>query len=158
MKQEKGVTMIMMVVTIVMMILIAGFSIYNSKDTIIETKLAKIYNEIKEVKTGVIRYKVLYEDGMEVIADDKLSSLAAYPAISTREKPDQEYYLLDFVNKSNVLNDIFELRNVENNYIVNVKDIENIEIFLVNGIKIGDDTYYTDDEIIEKYNDIFAGR
>ena len=40
----------------------------------------------------------------------------------------------------------------------NVKNIEDIEIFLVDGVKIRNEVFYTDDEIIEKYNDIFAGR
>ena len=52
-KGKNGITMIQTVITIVMMILIAGFSIYNSKDTLVETKLTKAYNEILEVKRAV---------------------------------------------------------------------------------------------------------
>ena len=57
-----------------------------------------------------------------------------------------------------LLDEILEVRNVENNYIVNVKNLNDIEIFLVGGIKIRNDICYTDQQILQEYNDIFAGR
>ena len=159
MRSNKGITMIQMVITIIMMVLIAGFSIYNSRDTIVEIRLSKTYEEMKEVKNAVASLNLLEEDltlylGTPLENFDGYAKLVGYYV----DTPKQEYYYLDFKNQGDVLGDILELRNIENNYIVNTANIENIEIFLVNGIKIDDDTYYTDEEILEKYNDIFAGR
>ena len=157
-KGEKGITMIQMVITIVMMAIIAGFSIYNSRDTIAETKITKAYNEILIIKDAIVEVKVLDDSVMDVFSGDRLVNLDAYDGIADRDEPNQEYYFLDFKNKKELLEDIFNLRNIENNYIVNVKNLENIEVFLVDGVNVDDTLYYTADEIIEKYNDIFAGR
>lgn len=157
-KGKNGITMIQTVITIVMMILIAGFSIYNSKDTLVETKLTKAYNEILEVKRAV--------QGAETLELFKMSSIGTpvedftlYPQLSGYyNSGEHEYYFLNFKDNGKVIENVLEIRNIENNYIVNVKNTENIEIFMVNGVKVGTSTYYTDTEILKKYNDIFAGR
>ena len=156
--QNKGITMIQIVITIIMMVLIAAFTILNSRDNILETKTAKIYNEIREVKQAVMQLQTIDEDAITVLAADKLSNLSSYPQLAYKYRPDKEYYLLDFKTKANILQELLDIRNVENNYIVNVKSLDDIEIFLVDGVDIGGEKYYTDDEIVEKYNDIFAGR
>lgn len=160
-KNEKGITLIQTVIAVVMIAIIASFAILNSNDTVVETRIAKVYNEIKEVKKSIIEIKILDEDEIKnVLSGDKIDDLAGYPNLAKYKKPDQEYYLLEFENeeKRNMLLDTLELRNIENNYIVNVKDIENIEVFLEKGVKIRNEVFYSEPEIIEKYNNIFAGR
>lgn len=158
MKRNSGITMIQMVITIVMMVLIAGFSIYNSKDTLVEAKLTKAYNEILEVKKAVQGAETLELVKMSSIGTE-IEDFTLYPQLSTYyTSGDHEYYFLNFKDNGKAIEDALEIRNIENNYIVDVKNIENIEIFMVNGVKIGSNTYYTDTEILEKYNDIFAGR
>ena len=156
--QKRGITMIQMVITIVMMILIAGFSIYNSRDTIIETKLSKTYNEMMTVKEAVLGLETLEIVDITDIGTE-LPDFSSYTQLMPYyNSGDHEYYLLDFKNNGDAIAEVLEIRNIENNYIVNVKNIEDIKIFLVNGVKIGDNVYYSDDEILKKYNDIFAGR
>lgn len=158
-KCEEGVTLIQTIIAVVMIAILACFAIFNSRDTIVETKLAKVYNEIKIVKSAVMDYETLIPGGMkDSFSEDKLDNLSSYPKLSSYEKVNQEYYLLDFKNDSAVINDILEIRNVENNYIVNVKNLDDIEIFSVDGIEFKEETLYEDDEIIEKYNHVFAGR
>lgn len=157
-KNNKGITMIQMVITIVMMVLIAGFSIYNARDTIIETKVAKIYNEVEEVKNAVIGLKIFEDENIENILGAPLQNLNDYPGLAAYYKDDQEYYLLNFKTNGNTLCDLLEIRNIENNYIVNLKDADNVEVFLVGGAMIENEMCYTDYEILKKYNDIFAGR
>lgn len=159
MKANKGITMIQMVITIVMMVLIAGFSVYNSSDTVVEIRISKVYEEMKEVKNAVASLNVLEEDLSQYFGAP-LENFNAYNQLISYyvDSPAQEYYYLDFKNEGAVLEDILEIRNIENNYIVNTTNIENIEIFLVNGLEIDGTKYYTDGEILEKYNDIFAGR
>lgn len=157
-KNNKGITMIQMVITIVMMVLIAGFSIYNARDTIIETKVAKIYNEVEEVKNAVTGLKIFEDENIENILGAPLQNLNDYPELAAYYKDDQEYYLLNFKTNGNTLCDLLEIRNIENNYIVNLKDADNVEVFLVGGAMIENEMCYTDYEILKKYNDIFAGR
>lgn len=157
-KYNSGITMIQMVITIVMMVLIAGFSIYNSKDTLVETKLTKAYNEMLEVKRAVQGLRVLDVIELKDISTP-VNDFTNYPQLSGYyTSGEHEYYFLDFKNNGAVIEDSLEIRNIENNYIVDVKNVEDIEILSINGVTIGADTYYSDDEILEKYNDIFAGR
>lgn len=156
--KELGITMIQMVITVLMMIIIAGFSVYNANDTIIESRIAKAYNEMMEVKNAVIGLKTLGAYDMRDIGT-QIPNLSSYNQLMPYyTSGDHEYYLLDFEGKGDAISEILEIRNIENNYIVDVGNIENVEIFLINGVKIGGVLYYSDDEILEKYNDIFAGR
>lgn len=158
-KNEKGITLIQVVIAVVMLTLIASFAVLNSNDTAVETRIAKAYNEIIEVKKAVIELKMLDEDELKmVLSGDKIDSLDEYPNLASYNKPDQEYYVLKFENedKKDILLDTLELRNIENNYIVNIKDIENIEVFFEKGVRVRNEVFYSDDEIIEKYKNIFA--
>lgn len=157
-KREEGITLIQTAIAVVMIVLIASFAILNSTDTLIETKVAKAYNEIIIVKKAVMEIEALEEIGMAVFSGDRIENFDSFKGLEDKDKQNQEYYYLNFKEKSSVLNDILDIRNVENNYIVNVRDLDNIEIFSVDGIKVGENKLYTDDEIIEKYNEIFAGR
>ena len=158
-KKCEGITMIQMVITIVMLVLIAGFSIYNSTDTIAETKAAKAYEEITEVKKAVMRYVVL-DSEMDELATFRLADLSGYPTIASfyTDTTDQDFYYLNFKTNAMLLNEILEVRNIENNYIVNVKNLNDIEIYLVEGVKIRNEICYSDTQILENYNDIFTGR
>lgn len=157
-KHEEGITLIQTVVAVVMLLIIASFAVLNSEDTVVETKIAKTYNEIIEVKKAVIEIEMLEEDGLGIFSGDRLTSLSGYPELQKYEKENQEYYYLDFKNKKAELYDALDIRNVDKNYIVNVKDIDNIEVFLVTAEEVGGQKLYTDDEIIEKYNNLFSGR
>ena len=88
-----------------------------------------------------------------------ISSLAAYPGVYSKYPLDsQKLYYLDFKTQSGVLDDILEVRNIQNDYIVNVYNLNDIEIFSVEGITIKGVTYHAEQEILEQYNDVFAGR
>ena len=155
MRKDSGITMIMMVITIVMMALIAVFSISNSKDTIVETKIIKTYDEMREVKSAIMRYVVI--DNMENLSLYKTTSLKT-GMVSKYGSEEQDLYELTFLSDGAVLEDILEVRNIQHDYIVNVHNLNDIEIFLVGGIEIGGVTYYTESDILEQYNDVFAGR
>ncbi len=155
--KQKGISLIQMVITIVMMMLIALFAVFNSRDTITETKLSRVYDEMVKVKQAVMGTITLNENYISEIGT-KVEDFSSYPQLASYYSTGQEYYFLDFKTKGDVLQEILELRNIENNYIVNVKNLQNIEIFLIDGVKIGGTLYYSDSEILEKYNEIFAGR
>ncbi len=156
--KQKGISLMQMVITIVMLMLIALFAVFNSRDTITETKLSRVYDEMVKVKQAVIGIVTLKEDYISEIGT-KIEDFSSYPQLTPYYNgTEHEYYFLDFKTKGDVLQEILELRNIENNYIVNVKNLQNVEIFLIDGVKIGDNLYYSDSEILEKYNEIFAGR
>lgn len=160
MKSNKGITMIQMVVTVLMMALIAGFSIFNARDTIVEIKLSKVYEEMREVKKAVQSLNI-FEENLSLHFDaTPLENLNSYHQLTEYQTTPNEYYYLDFSNKERAkfLEEVLDIRNIENDYIVNTANMENIEIFLVNGIEIEKTRYYTESEILEKYNDIFTGR
>ena len=120
--------------------------------------MAKIYNEVEEVKNAVTGLKIFEDENIENILGAPLQNLNDYPELAAYYKDDQEYYLLNFKTNGNTLCDLLEIRNIENNYIVNLKDADNVEVFLVGGAMIENEMCYTDYEILKKYNDIFAGR
>lgn len=157
-KHEEGITLTQTAIAVIMIVLIASFAVLNSTDTVVETRVAKAYEEIVAVKKAVMEIEALEKDGMEILESERISNFDDYSGLEHKDKADQEYYFLNFKEKGNMLNAVLDIRNVENNYIVNVKDLDNIEIFSVDGIKIGGEKIYTDYEIIEKYNEIFAGR
>ena len=153
-KQNKGITMIQMVVTVVMLALIAAFSIYNATTTVVEAKVAKAYNEIITLKNGVKSFVILNES-LESFPGREIPNLDEYPHLQTVSKVNQKYYYLDFKNDAGSINDALEVRNIENDYIVNLRELENIEIFLAETIDVNGEKVFTDNQIIEKYGDIF---
>lgn len=153
-KQNKGITMIQMVVTVVMLALIAAFSIYNATTTVVEAKVAKAYNEIITLKNGVKSFVILNEN-LDNFPGREIPNLDGYAHLASENKPDQNYFYLDFKNDAGIINDALEVRNIENDYIVNLKEFENIEIFLVEPTDVNGEKVFTDNQIIEKYGDIF---
>ena len=63
-KHEEGITLIQTVIAGVCIALIASFAVLNSRDTVVETRIAKVYNEITNVKKAVIEFEILNENGM----------------------------------------------------------------------------------------------
>ncbi len=153
-KNNSGITMIMMVITVVMMALIAVFSITNSRETVTETKIIKLYNEMREVKSAVLRYATTENlDNLSIYATTVFPAGSKYPA------SEQKLYYLDFYNDKNVLNDLLEVGNIEHDYVVNVYHLNDVEICLGNTVAIkGTTKNWTEQEILELYNDVFAGR
>ena len=122
--------------------------------------------EMREVKKAVESLVIFEENLSSQLDTTSFDSLSSYHQLTKYETDPlyvnntHEYYYLDFTNDERIkfLEETLDLRNIENDYIVNTANIENIEICLVNGIEIEKTMYYTESEILEKYNDIGAGR
>ena len=52
------------------------------------------------------------------------------------------------------LNETLDVRNVENSYIISFVDMGKVEVFLVDGVRIGDNYYYTYEEIHNAYSNV----
>ena len=53
MKNSKGVTMIELVIVMIIIVLIAGFAVFNGRSSIDKAEVAEIYSEISNVKSAV---------------------------------------------------------------------------------------------------------
>ena len=112
---------------------------------------------MREVRSAIMRYVVI--DNMDNLETFRIDNLAGFDGlVSSYDASEQQLYRLDFVRESGVLNDLLEVRNIEHEYIVNVYNLNDIELFLVGGIEIQGQKYYKDQDIIALYNNVFAGR
>lgn len=165
MKKQSGVTALSLMIIIVIIILIASSSLLSSQDLIVEAKIETVYNEIETVKEAARRLKSLNEmdpkkyDLSQMLFTDKITDISVYnDRVGQKLVEGQEYYYLDF--KKDVISDTMkasileslDIKSVTNSYIINMKEIDNIEAFLVDGIKINDNTYYTYEEIAKEYS------
>ena len=75
-------------------------------------------------------------------------------------RPDRQYYLIGYGEESltevmrQTLNETLDVRNVENSYIISFVDMGKVEVFLVDGVRIGDNYYYTYEEIHNAYSNV----
>ena len=60
-RNERGVTLVQVIVTMVIVIIIASFAIWYSKNTSTEAKLTRLYNEITTVKEACNDARVINE-------------------------------------------------------------------------------------------------
>ncbi|MBO5143818.1 MAG: hypothetical protein J6C46_12665 [Clostridia bacterium] len=60
-KEQKGVSIIMLIVAIAMMAIVVSFAVFNSKDTTLEAKLASAYSSVKAVKDACDNAEMLIE-------------------------------------------------------------------------------------------------
>lgn len=161
MKNQKGVTAISMVIVIVIVVLLASYSILSSRDVVNEVKIQTYFQEIKLIgdsTKGLSLDKSYFKDTFESF---KIENIDEYNArVGNNLRADKEYYLLGFAEESTTevmrqtLNEILDTRNVENSYIISLEDSGKVNVFLVDGVRIGDNYYYTYEDIHKSYSNV----
>ena len=161
MKNQKGVTIISMVIVIVIIILLASYSILTSRDVVTEVNVQTYFQEIKLVNDnvkGLSLDKKYFKDTFEPF---KIENINEYNArVGNNLRPDRQYYLIGYGEESltevmrQTLNETLDVRNVENSYIISFVDMGKVEVFLVDGVRIGDNYYYTYEEIHNAYSNV----
>lgn len=164
MDKQRGVSLISMVIVIIIIIILAGASIFSSKDLMSETKLVKVYNEIATVRNAIIELKSLNETDPEtydmdkMLMGEKIENIELYnQRVGWNLNDGIEYYYLGFADKNipDSLKDYLEeqlgVRNIDFSYIVGAESIENVEVYLVDGLPIGEYYYYTYEDILNQY-------
>ena len=161
MKNQKGVTVISMVIVIVIIILLASYSILTSRDVVTEVNVQTYFQEIKLVNDnvkGLSLDKKYFKDTFEPF---KIENINEYNArVGNNLRPDRQYYLIGYGEESltevmgQTLNETLDVRNVENSYIISFVDMGKVEVFLVDGVRIGDNYYYTYEEIHNAYSNV----
>lgn len=155
-KQEKGITMIALAVTVIILLIVTNILIYNAKDSIHIQALTNLYNDIELLQEKVSDYYNEYGQIPAEIQYTNISELLKSNILSKNNEQEYKFYVIDLeAMKGITLNygkDYEKIRNNEEN-VNNYTDIYIINenshnIFYVQGISIKENnqitTYYTD--------------
>lgn len=163
--KEGGITLIGLMITVVIMLIIAGVSIYNGTDTLEDTRLKGFYTQLEIVQKRVddiaaTDEKYIDERGQEVFIRDSGEILTA-----NQEEKLLSILQIEQINTANLQLDRFRYFTI--NDIKNILDLQEIEydlfinfedriIIAESGITIEDKTYYVlKNEIYFVETDIF---
>lgn len=163
-KKENGITLIILVLTVVLLIIFTGVTIYNTNGSFQIQKMTRLVNDVEELKGKVLDYyneygeipaKVEYTNLTNLINANILSDendtgkfyvldLGAMQGISLTYGKDYEKIKDATYGKSGA-----EATNIANEYPdVYVINADSHNIFLIKGVSVKDNgkttTYYTD--------------
>ena len=101
MKNQKGITAMSMVIVIVILILLAGYSVLTSRDIVTEVNIEQYFQEIKLISDqakGISLDKKTFKDTFESF---KIEDLNEYNArVGNRLLAGENYYLLAYGDES----------------------------------------------------------
>lgn len=167
-KSNSGISLIMLVITIVMMAIIVSFAVFSTQNTSDEAKFVSAYSSLKAVKDavedaeGLIEINPsLYDDyyffGNEIkysIKDEsEKEQLAKDCGLESIDQFGERTFLIgkgETEEEKRILENL-ELKGISNKYVV---DLDNDKYYLVNGIshKKSDDSEET--ETLYEYRDM----
>ena len=162
-KSNKGVTLIVLTIMVVVLLIITGMLIYGSKSQIRTKKLNELYDDIEILNSKVSEYYL--KNGSIPLVDENTPYIT-----NTSEGKDFENLL-----KANGANEIsFNVNDDENYYVLDINKLDNLtlnygqdvqnwktdhsytryqDIYIINkishqiyfphGIRVGDELYYT---------------
>lgn len=161
MKNQKGITAMSMVIVIVILILLAGYSVLTSRDIVTEVNIEQYFQEIKLISDQAKEISLDKKTFKDTFESFKIEDLNEYNArVGNRLLAGEDYYLLAYGDESltdvmrQTLNEILDVRSVENSYIISYIDTGKVNVFLVDGVRIGENYYYTYDEIHKVYSNL----
>lgn len=167
-KNNKGVTIMMLVITVILMLILVAFAVYYSRNTAVEATIAKEYTSLKEIKEACTRAlfeieldpstydeyyffgKSVFLDGSDV--DDLTQRCGGSAGVNFSERTYQLSDSTDDENKRRL--ERLEITQIHNTYII---DLENQKYYLLDGVKRADDTKvyeYRDIELL--YSDLLT--
>lgn len=153
MKQEKGVTMVALVVTVIILLIITNILIYNAKDSIHINALTNLYNDIELLEEKVSEY---YNEYGKIPAKIKYTNISQLSSVLSLNNDTGDFYVIDLEamqgitlnygkDYEKIKNDADNCNNYTDVYIINENSHN---IFYVQGISIQENnqikTYYTD--------------
>ena len=152
-KQEKGVTLSILVITIIVLLILTSTLIYNAKGSIHIQNITKLYNDIELLREKVSEY---YNEYGEIPGKIEYKNIRNLSNVLSKNNDTGKFYVIDLeamkgisLNYGKDYEKIKDGSNDANSY----KDIYIINenshnIFYVNGVTITKDdtstTYYTD--------------
>lgn len=161
MKSQRGISALSLMITIVIIIMIAGYSLLFSRDTVVEGNIATVYAEVQEIVEAAKGLSLDSAYAAEALTGFELDNITDINhRVGNKLKEGKQYYYLGYADESmtevmtQTLNDKLGLRSVSNSYVVAINDIGKVEVFLVDGISINGNMCYTYDEIYAQYTEV----
>lgn len=152
-KQEKGVTLSILVITIIVLLILTSTLIYNAKGSIHIQNTTKLYNDLELLREKVSEY---YNEYGEIPGKIEYTNIGNLSNVLSKNNDTGKFYVIDLEAMKGIsLNYGKDYENIKNNpnnansytdiYIINENSHN---IFYVNGVTITNDdtstTYYTD--------------
>ena len=152
-KQEKGVTMVALVVTIIILIILTSVLVFNTQDSVYIKKINNLYSDIEVLRIKTDEY---YNEYGKIPANIKYTNISSLASVLSTKNDIGDFYVIDLeAMKGITLNYGKDYENVKINplnadsykdlYIINENSHN---IFYVKGIDIKEKdavkTYYTD--------------
>lgn len=150
-KNEKGITLTTLILTVVLILIIGGMMGYYSTSGLNLKRINNMYSDIEQIQTEVDTY---------YLKNNELPLLNVSVSFSNYSNPNDnsEYYVIDLSKLGNLkLNYGKEFENIKlSNNLENYTDVYIINkqsqtIYYLKGIEFEDNTYYTKPI---KYNEI----
>ena len=161
MKSQRGVTATSMVIVIVVLIMLAGYSILSSREIVTETNTGKYFQEIKLINEQTKSLTLDKKNFKETFETFKIEDISQFNSrVGNNLLVGEDYYYLGYADPQmtdvmkQTLNNILDVRSVEKSYIISYEDTGKVNVFLVDGIRIGDNYYYTYNEIHNAYSNL----
>lgn len=157
-KSNKGITMVSLIITIVVLFIVSSMTIYTSMDRFEVNKLKKMQNDIELLSDGVANYYLKY-NAIPVVRDKDTNAKIEYNytdiTFNTNKDDDGAYYIVDLSAMQGIsLNygkEGFENINLSNDvYIINEKSHH---IYYVKGVELDGNMYHTILENNEEISD-----
>lgn len=152
-KKEKGITMVALVITVVILIILTNMLIYNAQDNVYIKALTNLYNDISMLREKVSAY---YNEYGKIPAEITYTNTSGLSDVLSSQNDVGDFYVIDLEAMQGItLNygkDYEKVKNDKENansytdlYIINGNSHN---IFYVEGIKIKENNttkiYYTD--------------
>ena len=161
MKSQRGVTLTSMVVVIVVLIMLAGYSVLTSREVITEANTGKYFQEIKLINDQMKNLSLDKKNFQNTLEAFKIDDISQYnPRVGNNLLEGEDYYFLGFADESTTevmkqtLNEVLDVRSVENSYIVSYEDTGKVNFLLFDGVRVGEEYLYTYDEIHNAYSNL----
>lgn len=152
-RKDNGVTLIQLLVAVIVVIIIAGFAIWDAGNTTTETKLTKLYNEVMLVKNACSEAVTLNQLNPEEYPIKELFTKKV-----TRAWMDENYSEIGFSSTQEDISDLYIIDkenagNLETEKITGtyVYDMKNDELYVFGGFtRNGEDTPVYEHKEIER--------
>ena len=143
MKDNKGITLVALIITVIMMLILASVAVYTGADTYKHARVMEYVQEMQLIQSkvdeivGTSTKEELLNLGAEVASNEQINAITSAYANGEITSNDRTKYR--YLSK-NDLNNIFSIDDATIDVMIN---FETREVVSVNGIKYNGITYYT---------------
>lgn len=152
-KNEKGITMVALVITVIIIVILTNVLVYKAKDEVAIKSLTNLYNDISMLREKVSSY---YNEYGKIPAEIKYTNIGGLSNVISMQNDTGDFYVIDLEAMQGItLNygkDYEKVKNDEDNvdnyldlYVINENSHN---IFYIKGLDIKENneikTYYTD--------------